>query len=68
MTVFLKRIIGASVLALLAGIPVFSNTNETTLNGRNVIWSPSQDLLLYAATGKSSGSLIWRIFDPGSGN
>ena len=53
-------------LCLLFPLLSLANTNEIRLSGRNVIWSPAQDMLLYSATGKSSGSLIWRVFNPGT--
>jgi WD40 repeat protein len=68
MSTVVNRIVAAAGLALLCAAPAFPDTNEVRLNGRNVIWSPVQDLLLYAATGKSSGSMIWRVFDPATGD
>jgi hypothetical protein len=41
-----------------------SGTNDIILNGRNVVWSPSQNILLYATLGKTSGAMIWHLFDP----
>ncbi len=59
------------MLLVLAFIPfAYSQTGKdgsTTLSGKGVIWSPTMNAFLYGSVGKSSGSIVWRLYTMSDG-
>jgi WD40 repeat protein len=51
------------LLFMLTGL-LGAETNTVLVPGQNLLWNPTENVFIFAKTGKTSGEQIWHLFDP----